>query len=78
MVGAQPFKKPAHMEKRGEEVAMMQTVNIALSMVFAFFIPIFSAMAVKRIVDKKPYILPLIPVSLFLAFIVRALFLYSF
>lgn len=78
MVGAQPFNKPAHMEKRGKEVAMMQTVNIVLSMVFAFFIPIFSAMVVKRIVDKKPYILPLIPVSLFLAFIVRALFLYSF
>ena len=53
------------------------TVYIAISIVLAFFIPILSAMVVQKIVDKKPYTIPIFAISLFLAFIVATLCLYT-
>ena len=53
------------------------TVYIAISIVLAFFIPILSAMVVQKIVDKKPYTIPIVAISLFLAFIVATLCLYT-
>lgn len=41
------------------------------------FIPILSAMVVQKIVDKKPYTIPIVAISLFLAFIVATLCLYT-
>ena len=43
------------------------TVYIAISIVLAFFIPILSAMVVQKIVDKKPYTIPIVAISLFLS-----------
>ena len=53
------------------------TVYIAISIVLAFFIPILSAMVVQKIVDKKPYTIPLVAIALLLAFIVATLCLYT-
>lgn len=53
------------------------TIYMGISVVFAFFIPILSAMIIQEIVDEKPYTVPLIAVSLFSAFIVATLCLYA-
>lgn len=53
------------------------TVYIAISIVLAFFVPILSAIVVQKIVDKEPYTIPIVVISLFLAFIVATLCLYT-
>ena len=53
------------------------TIYIAISIVLAFFIPILSASVVEKIVNKEPYTVPLIAISLFLSFIVATLCLFA-
>lgn len=50
-------------------------VVVVLSIIFAFLIPILSAMAIDNMINKKPYTAHVIVVSIFFAVIVATLLL---
>ena len=50
-------------------------VVVVLSIIFAFLIPIISAMAIDNMINKKPYTAHVIVVSIFFAVIIATLLL---
>lgn len=53
----------------------MLSVLIPVSIIFAFLIPLLSALAVQNMIDKKPYVFLLFIVSVGFAVIVATLLL---
>lgn len=56
----------------------MKTPFIIVSLIFAFISPIAFAKAIKNILEKKSYTIPIILVSIGFTFIVATLCLYAY